>query len=182
MNLINPILALAVTLLARSSACAGEPRPLATNAPARIELQDQYEATQKLSFPAAKPILLTIADKKGSEQVATWMLALGPRYAERITICGMADLGGAPGFVHGRIRKAFRESQKYPVMLDWSGKVCAQIGYQAGVANLLLIGRDGVIHARFTGVATPAAIDAANATLENALVLPPKLVPSPNFP
>ena len=182
MNLTNAILVLALTFFTRNAARAGETPPHPTHAPASIELQDQYEAAQKLSFPTTNLTLLTIADKKGSEQVAGWMTALNPRFGTRIAIRGLADLGGAPGFVQGRIRRAFRESQKFPVMLDWSGKVCAQIGYQHGVANLLLIGRDGVIHARFTGVATTAAIAEAAATLEKALALPLKLVPRSSSP
>jgi hypothetical protein len=53
--------------------------------------------------------------------------------------------------------------------LDWSGKVCAQFGYQKDMANLLVLDCNGVIQARFTGPATPAALAEAGSTLDKFL-------------
>jgi hypothetical protein len=151
------------------NARAGESIGLADHVPSCIELRDQYDSPKKLSFPTTNVTLLTIADKKGSVQVDGWIAALKPLYAGRIVICGLADIGGAPGFLQGRIRKSFQEARKHPVMLDWSGKVCAQIGYKKDEANLLVLDRAGRIQARFTGLATPAAITEAAAVLDQLL-------------
>ena len=90
---------------------------------------------------------------------------------ERV-VAGVFQAKFAPGFVQGRIRKGFQETRKHPVMLDWSGKVCALLGYQKDMANLLVIDRNGAIRGRFTGPATPAALVEAGATLDAILSMP----------
>ena len=141
----------------------------ATKVPTSIELHDQYDAPQKLSFPSTNITVLTIADKKGSEQVDGWIAALKPRYAGRIKILGIADVGGAPAFVHDKIRKKFQETRPYPVMMDWSGKVCAQLSYKPDVANILVIGRNGAILGRFSGLANVPKLAEACSLLDRVL-------------
>ena len=160
-------------LLAAGSLGAVEVPPLATNAPACIELHDQYDAPQRLSFPATNITVLTIADRKGSEQVDGWIAALNPRYGPRINLCGIADVGGAPSFLHAKIRKKFQETRQYPVMMDWTGKVCAQLSYKKDVVNLLVLGRDGAILGRFSGLANGPNVAEACAVLDKALSDPP---------
>ena len=150
-------------------ASAAEPARVPTNAPARVELRDQYDAVQTLSFPTTNIIVLTIADKGGSEQVGGWVTLLKSRYSGRIEIRGLADVGGVPGFLQGKIRRKFQESHKYPVMLDWSGKICAQFGYEKGVANILILSRDGSILGRSTGPAVEPACANCKVILDKAL-------------
>ena len=169
MKQLSTILIATVGLLVWRNASADESIGLATNAPACIELRDQFDSPQKLTFPTTNLTLLTIADKKGSAQVDGWIAALKPRYSGSIAIRGLADVGGAPGFVQGRIRKGFQESRKYPVMLDWSGNVCAQFGYKKDEANILVLDRNGHIYARFTGVATTTSVAEATAVLDRFL-------------
>ena len=173
MKILRTILIATVGLLVWRKASADESIGLATNAPACIELRDQFDSPQKLAFPTTNLTLLTIADKKGSAQVDGWIAALKPRYSGSIAIRGLADVGGAPGFVQGRIRKGFQELRRYPVMLDWSGKVCAQLGYKKDEANILVLDRNGRIHARFTGVATAVAVAEAGVVLDKLLSNPP---------
>ena len=123
---------------------AGEVTKPPGHAPACIELRDQYDAPQRLAFPATNVVVPTIADKKGSEQIDGWVAALKSRYAKRIELRGLADVGGVPGLFRGKVRKNFQESRTYPVMMDWSGKICAQLGFQPGLANVLVI--DGVAY------------------------------------
>lgn len=174
MNRTAATLMLAATFAARVSIHADESRPLSSNAPACIELRDQFDAAHKLTFPTTNVTLLTIADKKGASQVDAWIAALKPGYAARVAIHGLADVGGVPSFVQGRVRKGFQETRKHPVMLDWSGRVCAQLGYQKDVANILVLDRNGVIQARFTGAAEPAAVTSARAALDKVLLAPSK--------
>jgi hypothetical protein len=143
--------------------------PWPTNAPALVELQDQFAKPQKLAFPNAKVTLLAIADKQGSAEVSAWIAALKPRYAERIDIRGLADMGGVPGFLHGHISRKFQATRKYPVMMDWSGKVCERFGYRQDVANILVIDADGTIRERVCGAATDEGVTRISKALDAAL-------------
>ena len=175
-------LSLMVCLSGPGQSIAGEAPKPPVHAPASLELHDQYDAPQRLAFPATNVVVLTIADKKGSEQIDGWVAALKARYAGRIELRGLADVGGVPGFLRGKVRKQFKETRTYPVMMDWSGNVCAQFGYKKDVANILLLGRDGTIHARFTGAATPAAIAEAVTALDKLLLSPLKVTKIPTTP
>jgi len=162
------ILSLVVCLPGICQSIASEaPKPPA-HTPASLELRDQYDAPQRLVFPATNVVVLTIADQKGSEQIDGWVAALKARYAGRIELRGLADVGGVPGFLRGKVRKRFQETRTYPVMLDWSGKTCAALGYQAGVANLVVFSEDGVIRGRIAGPATPDAIAKVEAIVATA--------------
>jgi len=169
---MKSIITLFVFCLFAGAVIAAEPLAMPTNAPARIELRDQYDAVQILAFPTTNITVLTIADKRGAEQIADWIALLKSRYAGRIEIRGLADVGGAPEFVQGKIRRKFQESHKYPVMLDWKGNVCAQLGYAKNVANVLILGRNGTILGRSTGPATERACADFNVILEKALAAP----------
>ena len=149
---------------------AGETPQKPTHAPAALELRDQYDAPHRLAFPSTNVVVLTIADKKGSTQIDGWVVALKAHYAKRIDLRGLADLGSVPGFLRGRVRKSFRETLTYPVMLDWSGKVCPQFGYQSNVANVFVIARDGSIHAHAAGSAREPALQQVFAAIDAAMV------------
>lgn len=153
---------------------AGGPKPPA-HAPASIELRDQYDAPQRLTFPATNVVVLTIADKKGSEQIDGWVTALKARYAGRIELRGLAEVSGVPSLLRGKVRRKFQETRTYPVMMDWSGGVCGQLGFQPGLANLLVIARDGTIHARVAGPAREPALKELSAALDAALLAPAPL-------
>lgn len=154
-------------------AAAAPPPP--TNAPGAIELHDQYNIPQKLSFPTTNVTVLTIADKKGSEQIGDWVAELKNRFAGRITLSGIAEVGGVPGLMQGIVRKKFRKLHSYPVMMDWSGKICAQLRSQKDVANVLVLGRDGVVLGRFSGAADRTNVAAVCVLLDKILSTPSQL-------
>ena len=174
MRFLQATFTLVAVMFAACRTGAGEAHLIATNAPACIELRDQYDAPQKLSFPSTNVTVLTIADRKGSAQVAGWIAALKPRYVKRIDIRGIADAGGAPAFLHGKIRKKLQETRTYPVMIDWSGKICEQLSYRKDIANILVLGRDGAILGRFSGQAHGAIVTEACALLDKILSVPSK--------
>ncbi len=151
-----------------SGAAADPPAP-APPVLATIELTDQYEVAQRITFPTTKITVLTIADRKGSEQVDGWLAALKPCYSERISLRGLADVGGVPAIFHSRIRKKFRETRTYSVMMDWSGQICAQLKYQPELANLLVISREGAILGRFSGAASGPKVAELSALLDKSL-------------
>ncbi len=163
------ILLLGVMLLACVVVRGEENPPWPANAPPLVELQDQFGKPQKLAFPNAKVTLLAIADKKGSAEVNAWIAALKPRYAERIDIRGLADMGGVPGFLQGHISRKFQATRKYPVMMDWSGKVCDRFGYRRDAANILVIDADGTIRERVCGAATDDGVTRISHVLDAAL-------------
>ena len=163
-------LSLIVCLPAFCQSVAVERPQSPAHAPASLELRDQYDAPQRLAFPATNVVVLTIADKKGSEQIDGWVTAIKARYGGRIELRGLADVGGVPGFLHGKVRKKFQETRPYPVMMDWSGDVCSQFGFQPGLANVLVMARDGNIQTSFAGPAREPALERVFAAIDGALL------------
>ncbi len=116
-----------------------------------FELTDQDAKTRSYRFPKAKVTVMTVADHKGSDQLAPWIQALHDRYAKRIDIDGVADVSMIPKPFHGMFREAFRKKLTYSVMLDWGGAVVKEFGYTKGVANIYVIDRRGRIVEHVTG-------------------------------
>jgi hypothetical protein len=140
-----------------------------TNAPSSIELHDQFDAPQKLSFPAANVTLLTIADKKGAEQINGWITPLKQRFGKRIDIRGLADVSTVPRLLRGMIRTKFQKIQTYPVMMDWSGVAVKAFAYVPNHANVLVLDRRGHILERLSGEANPGAVQELCAAIDRAL-------------
>jgi hypothetical protein len=147
-----------------------EPPSTPTNAPSSIELHDQFDAPQTLSFPATNVTLLTIADKKGSEQVAGWVAPLKQRFGKRIDIRGLADVSAVPRLLRGMVRKKFQRLQTYPVMLDWSGAAVKAFTYVPDKANVLVLDGHGQILKRISGEANPKAVQDLCAAIDRALI------------
>ena len=164
------LLTLIACLTTLCQSIAGEASRIPTHAPVSLELPDQYDAPQRLAFPATNVVVLTIADKKGAEQIDGWLSALKSPYAGRIELRGLAEVGSVPWLLRGKVRKKFQETRTHPVMMDWSGRVCAQFGFQPGLANVLVIARDGSIHAHAAGSAREPALKQVFAALDAALV------------
>jgi hypothetical protein len=140
-----------------------------TNAPARIVLNDQFEVPQTLSFPSTNITLLTIADHKGSEQIAGWIAPVKQKYGARLDIRGIADLSPVPRLLRGMIRKQFQKAQSYPVMLDWSGDAVNAFTYVPDQVNVLVIDESGKILIRLTGAANDAALQKLYEVIDRAL-------------
>jgi hypothetical protein len=153
-----------------SAAPHSEPSISPTNAPQSIELHDQFDAPQTLSFPATNVTLLTIADKKGSEQIAGWITPLKQRFGKRIEIRGLADVSTVPRLLRGMIRKKFQRLQSYPIMLDWSGEAVKAFTYVPDQANVLVLDARGQILKRISGEANPKAVQDLCAAIDRALV------------
>jgi len=143
-----------------------------TNAPACIELPDQFEKAQKLSFPNTNLTVLTIADRKGSEQIAGWIEPVAKRFGPQVDVRGIADVSAVPRLLRGTVRSAFRKEQSHPVMMDWSGAVVKKFSPKADVTTLLLIDGQGKILHRFEGAAKAADTQELCKLIEQ--LLPPK--------
>jgi hypothetical protein len=124
---------------------------------ADFDLTDQAARPRSYRFPKTKVTVMTVADRKGSEQLAPWIQRIRGRYETRIDIDGVADVSIIPKPLREMFRGVFRKQLTYSVMLDWEGTVVKQFSYQKSVANIYLIDRDGRIVRQFTGPITDTA-------------------------
>lgn len=161
-----------------SAAPNSEPSITPTNAPSSIQLHDQFDAPQTLSFPAPKVTLLTIADKKGSEQIAGWVAPLKQRFGQGIDIRGLADVSTVPRPLRGMVRMKFQKSQTYPVMMDWSGEAVRAFTYVPDKANVLVLDGQGVILKRISGEANPEAVHDLCAAIDRELANRARTLPT----
>jgi hypothetical protein len=145
------------------------PLAIPTNAPARIELKDQFDVPQRLIFPTTNITFLTIADRRGAEQIAGWVGPVKQRFANRVDIRGLADVSTVPKFLRGMIRQQFQKSLTYPIMLDWSGDVVNAFTYVPNQVTVLVLDERGRILIRLTDVATEPQLQEVYATLDRAL-------------
>jgi hypothetical protein len=140
-----------------------------TNAPARIELPDQFEQTQRLAFPNTNITVLTLADRKGSEQISGWVEPVAKRFGKRVDVQGIADVSAVPRLLRGTVRAGFRRDMPHPVMLDWSGTTIQKFAPKADVTTVLLIDGTGRILRQFEGAATAKQIEELIAMIEKML-------------
>lgn len=136
--------------------------------PEQIELRDQFDAPQRITFPASNVTVLFIADQKGSAQVNGWVTALKSRYGERIDLRGVADVSGAPDALRRVVRRSLRARFGYPVMLDWSGDVSVALGRVQNEVVVLVVSPTGEILARVRSPAHAAALKTISTAIESA--------------
>ena len=134
-----------------------------------FELTDQNAATRRYHFPKAKVTVMTVADHKGSDQLAPWIQRLHDRYGKRIDIDGVADVSMIPKPFHNIFREAFRKRLTYSVMLDWGGSVVKQFGYTKAVANIYVIDRRGCIVKQITGPVSDEAMRQLTREIDRAV-------------
>ena len=125
---------------------------------AGFELSDQDEKARSYRFPKAKVTVMSVADHKGSEQLAPWIQQIHDRYGTRVDIDGIADVSMIAKPFQGIFRAAFRKQLARSVLLDWGGEVVKQFDYKKGVPNLYVIDRKGQIVGRASGTATDDAV------------------------
>lgn len=142
-----------------------------TKKAATFELNDQFNKRHAYVFPKDNVTVLLFADYKGHTQLEPWIRALYDRYGEGINLDGVADLSAVPGFLRGIVRNTFRKQLNYPVMLDWQGTVAHRYAYQKGLANLLLIDRQGEIKLRLSGAATNSKLQLVGRYIDALLLL-----------
>ena len=122
-----------------------------------FELTDQNSVVRTYNFPKPKVTAMTVADRKGSDQLEPWIQKLYDRYGERIDIDGVADVSMIPGPLRGMVRELFRKRLTHSVMLDWGGTVVKRFGFQPGLANVFVIDRRGCIVKHLAGPLNPTA-------------------------
>ena len=151
-------------------------RPDAPEPPPRLEaftLSDQFERAHTIAFPRERPLLLTVADRKGAAQVQGWVAPIRERFGARLDQAGVADVSKAPGFLRGRVRAGFREEYTHPVLLDWQGRVCRAVKAERGQVTVLLVSRRGEIVFRAGGAVAPDVLERLSRAVEEMLAAPP---------
>lgn len=121
-----------------------------------FDLTDQDSQSRSYHFPKSKVTLMTVADHKGSDQLAPWIQRIYGRYEKRIDIDGIADVSMIPKPFQSMFREAFRKKLTRSVMLDWGGSVVKQFDYQKSVANIYVIDHGGRIVKRIAGPVSDA--------------------------
>ena len=141
----------------------------ATNSCPQFTLQDQYGHTHRFSFPQTKPVVLTVADKKGSDDIEHWVHPLVEKFGDKIVIEGLADVSSAPRPLHGLVLSRFKKAISHPVMLDWKGDVAKDFSYTKGEANVYVIASDGRILLHRSGRASKEQLQALQSLIEAQL-------------
>lgn len=134
-----------------------------------FDLTDQDAKPRSYRFPKAKVTVMTVADHKGSDQLAPWIQRIYDRYERRIDIDGVADVSMIAKPFHNMFREAFRKQLTRSVMLDWGGSVVKQFGYTKGVANLYIIDRHGRIAKHVSGPISDAGERELTREIDRAL-------------
>jgi len=151
----------------------------ATNLCAPFTLQDQFEKTHQFTFPQTKPVVLTVADKKGSDDIKGWAHPLADKFGDQITIAGLADMSTVPAPLRGFVRSKFKKAIAYPVMLDWQGNASRSFNYTKGKANVYLIGCDGSVLQHLAGEADVESLKQLGGRIEKLITNPPPANASP---
>lgn len=145
-----------------------------TNVCPQFTLQDQFEKTHRFTFPQTKPVVLTVADKKGSEGIKAWAHPLAEKFGDKIIIAGLADMSTVPGPLRGMVRSKFKKAVEYPVMLDWDGAPARSFNYTKGKANVYLVSWDGTILQHLTGEADEIQLKQLGEWIERELASIPQ--------
>lgn len=162
---VRAVILAACCLLAFECAAAGE----STNAVCgSFELSDQFGAPHKISFPRTNVVVLTIADKKGNDEVDGWVAAVKERSGGRVVICGIADVGSVPGPLRDFVRKKFQKARTHPVMMDWDGRIIGGFKPQKEHANVYVIDCQGCVTLHLAGAAKPESLKELFVAIDHA--------------
>lgn len=134
-----------------------------------FELTDQQARKRTYHFPKTKVTVMTIADQKGSDELAPWIQRVYDRYQNQIDIDGVADVSMIPKLFRAILREAFKKQLTYSVMLDWDGSVVKQFAYEKNVANIYVIDRGGRIVKRAAGAVSNEALEALFSEIDAAI-------------
>ena len=130
-----------------------------------ISLKDQFGREHTISFPNETLVVLTVADRKGYEQMPGWIAALKQKPSKEVRVIGVADLKIVPRFIRPLVRKRFVEEVSTPVLLDWSGEIAQQLGARGGQPNVYLLDRAGHVKWRASGSASEKQVNALFAAM-----------------
>ena len=140
-----------------------------TNRCAESTLNDQFLKSHELKFPREKPTVLTVADRKGSEDIVGWAHPLAEKFGDKIIVDGLADVSSVPGPLRSMVQSKFKKAIQYPVMLDWEGDATRSFNYTKGKANVYLLSTDGRILHHLAGKADDEKLKTLEETIEREI-------------
>ena len=121
-----------------------------------FRLKDQHDRLQTDARYRGAPLLVLWADRRGADVMDAWAPLLadslaGPVAGYRLRLLEVAHGKGAPFFVKGKIKGKYRDEQRGPVLMDWSGEFAAAYGPSADRCNVWLFDDAGRLVAGWTG-------------------------------
>ena len=145
-----PFLAVVILLLAAQT---GAEVSSSTLVP--FQLKDQHEALHTEARFSGAPLVVLWGDRQGSKFMKRWSTLLADSL--RMEVNGgelrrldVAHTRGAPFFIKGRIRKAFRRDWPDPVLLDWEGIFAKAYGCPGDSCTIFLFDGQGALTRRWT--------------------------------
>jgi hypothetical protein len=158
---------LALITLALAWAWGGEAETRIT----AFKLPDQFGNTQSFDCSSNLVTVVTVADRKGHEQIAPWVEALRHRYGVSLPIEGIANVTGVPATFRPLVRKQLRKTT-HPIMMDWQGGVVQQFSATQQTANIYVLNRKGEILQHSVGEASAVSLHNLFGVLEKQGVRP----------
>lgn len=135
-------LLLAAAISQMSTAPAAEARR--ASCPAFVA-DDQFGTERRLSFPAAKPVLLFVADRAAFPQISSWPGEAKKTLGDAVVILGVAHLEGVSSLLAPMVKKKIRNEHQHPVLLDWKGVIGRFAGHEPGRVKIILLDSGGKI-------------------------------------
>ena len=119
-----------------------------------FRIEDQFDRLHTDRRYRGSAVLVSWADRKGSDYLDDWNGALGDSLAAevrvyRVRLLNVAHVKGAPFFVKGKIKSALRRDHAQPVLMDWGGKFAEAYACTPDHCNLLIFDRSGQLVANY---------------------------------
>ncbi len=133
-------------------------------------LDDQFERTHRRAdiFSGSPVVIVAGAQRRTPEAMSAWERALRDSAPGGTRIIGLSNLKKLPFFVpKSAVRRNLAEMlPKTPVLMDWKGRVYAELGFPAGaVASVGVFDAEGERLGLITGELTDGRLTAATALL-----------------
>jgi len=139
----------------------------------QFALKDQFNQDLVLEPPFTGPVLVTVADRSGADELDGWIQPLKESFPGRIRYVAVADLRSVPAPMRGLVRRGFRKQYAHPIGLDWNGDLARQTSLEKEHLNLLLLGPRGEPRLRLTGTVTEAGLNRLKSGIRALLPDPP---------
>jgi hypothetical protein len=119
-------------------------------------LPDASDVRHASSQFANNFLLIIGGDKKSQDSNNDWGNRVRKAFPAGLPSVAMADASAVPRLLRGVYRNQFREEASHmgvPYLLDWDGSVTHNLGFKAGVSNVILIGGHNSVVFVITGPA-----------------------------
>lgn len=133
-----------------------------------FELPDQYGKLHRCEFKQQATVLL-VADRDSHQDVDSWVSSLKEQYGSRVDLVGIADVSAVPPLLRSLVRNGIGKKFKHPILLDWNGKVLAQLPLSKKTTHVFLVIAGGGIIASAQGPADDKTVAKFRVEIDAAL-------------